>query len=487
MTAHTRCALRVRLRHVDLSRDGRRILKGIDWDIRPAERWALIGANGAGKTQLLKLLAGDVWPTPTRRVRREYFAGNQPLELGEVKGDIAYVGAERQDKYERYGWNLTVEQVIATGVHASDLPLEKLTRAERRRVAGLLRRFALGKLRRRRMLTLSYGERRRTLIARAFAMRPRLLLLDEVFNGLDLAARGRLHAILDGLARTRTPWVISAHRSEDLPRRATHWAELAGGRLRRLRRSPDLRVPGAAPRKHARPMRAQAQKSAATMIELRDVSIYRDYRKVLANVDWRICAGEQWGLVGANGVGKSTLLKLIYGDIAPALGGVIERYDHRPGEHIENFKRRVGWVAPELQSDMAVLDSIEEIVLSGIHASVGLGQPATRADRRRAATCLTRLDLAAYAAARPRSVSYGQLRRAMIARALVNDPWLLLLDEPCTGLDPAARLEILALLERLARDGVQIILATHHDEDLVPAIDHVATLARGRLSVARRR
>jgi molybdate transport system ATP-binding protein len=486
MTTHTRRVLKLRLRNVSLSRDGRAILRAIDWDIRPGERWALIGANGAGKTQLLKLLAGDVWPTPTRRVRREYWLDGEPIELKDVKSEIAYVGAERQDKYERYGWNLTVEQVIATGVHASDLPLDRLTPPERRRVAGLVRRFGLEKLRRRRMLTLSYGERRRVLIARAFAMRPRLLLLDEVFNGLDLANRRRLHATLDRIARSRVPWVVSAHRADDVPKSATHWVELARGRLRRLRRAPSLEAsPGfASSGRRARRVK-QSRGEGAPLIELRDVSIYRDYAPVLEHVDWTIRRGEQWGLLGANGVGKSTLLKLIYGDIPPALGGIVERSGHRPEEHIENFKRRVGWVSPELQSELVLLGSIEELVSSGIYASVGLNEPPTRADVKRTRGCLKRFDLAHLANARPRSVSYGQLRRALIARALVHDPWLLLLDEPCTGLDPPARREILALLERIARDGVQIVLATHHAEDLIPSINRVARLARGRLTVER--
>jgi molybdate transport system ATP-binding protein len=483
MTVHRRRALEVRLRHINLARDGRRILRGVDWTIAPGERWALIGANGAGKTQLLKLLAGDVWPTPSARTRREYRLGHEAVELREIRNDIAYVGAERQDKYERYGWNLAVEQVIATGVHASDLPLESLTPAERRRVRGLVRRFALTGLRRRRMLTLSYGERRRVLIARAFAMRPRLLLLDEVFNGLDFEHRERLHSILGRLARSRVPWVVSAHRAEDLPRRATHWAELHRGRLRRLRRAPALTLPQAPRRRGSRKMLARA---GEPRIELRNVFLYRDYRPVLAQVDWTIRAGEHWGLVGANGVGKSTLLKLLYGDISPALGGTIERYGHRPGEHIEDFKKRVGWVSPELQSELVQLGSIEELVLSGIHASVGLNEAPTGAELRRARSCLRRFDLTELASQRPKNVSYGQLRRALIARALVHDPWLLLLDEPCTGLDPAGRREILALLERIAGEGVQIILATHHAEDLIPSIDCVARLARGRLTVGRR-
>ena len=484
-----RRALRVRLRHVDLSRDSRRLLKDIHWDIRPGERWALIGANGAGKTQLLKLLAGDVWPTPTRRVRQEYWSGAERLDLSEVKSEIAYVGAERQDKYERYGWNLTVEQVIATGVHASDLPLEKLTPAEQRRVAGLVRRFRLAPLCRRRMLSLSYGERRCTLIARAFAMRPRLLLLDEVFNGLDVANRERLHSVLDSIARSRVPWVISAHRADDLPKRATHWAELAHGRLRKLKRAPALLVTERlrTARVSIPNSKAPARRRVApVVIELRNVSIYRDYRPVLRRVNWTIRAGEQWALIGANGVGKSTLLKLIYGDFPPALGGVIDRRDHRAGEHIEIFKRRVGWVSPELQSELGSLTSVEELVLSGIYASVGLNEPATRADRRRAHACLRRFDLLERAAVSPQRVSYGELRRALIARALVNDPWLLLLDEPCTGLDPRARAAILEMLDEIANDGVQIVLATHHTQDFIPSINRVATLARGQMTVARR-
>ena len=145
----------------------------------------------------------------------------------------------------------------------------------------------------------------------------------------------------------------------------------------------------------------------------------------------------------------------------------------------------VGWVSPELQSELVLLDTLEEIVLSGIYASVGLNERPTRADVRRARACLKRFDLSAHAAVSPRRVSYGELRRALIARALVNDPWLLLLDEPCTGLDASARRETLARLESIAQAGVQIILATHHTEDFIPSIGRVARLARGRLTVER--
>src|SRR5688572_15946540 len=90
------------LKHIDLIRDGRTVLRDVAWTIPPGERWLLAGANGAGKTQLLKLVAGSVWPTPTGRESRVYRWKNEnwPTPF-EVQDEIGYLGAERQDKYER--------------------------------------------------------------------------------------------------------------------------------------------------------------------------------------------------------------------------------------------------------------------------------------------------------------------------------------------------------------------------------------------------
>ena len=168
-------SLTVDLEHVALDRGGRRILRDINWRIRPGERWALLGANGAGKTQLLKLIAGDVWPTPTRRGRRSYVVGKErhgePLGAKEL---IAYVGAERQDKYERYEWNLPVLELVGTGIHRTDIVLERLNARQRRDAQRLLKRFGLESFARRKVLTLSYGRRRLALIARALAAKAAL-------------------------------------------------------------------------------------------------------------------------------------------------------------------------------------------------------------------------------------------------------------------------------------------------------------------------
>ena len=223
--------LEVRLEHVSLHRAGRSVLKDISWTIRPGERWVLAGANGAGKTQLLKLVAGAVWPTPSTRAIRHYLLGRERSSTpAEVKEEIAYLGAERQDKYQRYGWNMAVERIVGTGLYRTDIPLDALTASDRGRIAKALGRLAVSQLAARRFLSLSYGERRVVLLARALLSRPRLLLLDEVLNGLDEINRARLERWLER-QKGPLPWVLATHRMEDVPPSATHALVLEGGRI----------------------------------------------------------------------------------------------------------------------------------------------------------------------------------------------------------------------------------------------------------------
>src|SRR5580704_16157043 len=114
-------SLSVSLRHVGLRLGGRSVLKDLDWQIRPGERWVLLGANGAGKTQLLKVLAGDVWPEPGVGHRRYRLGADSFDDPYGIRDELGYLGAERQDRYEHYEWNYRVERVIATGLQRTDI------------------------------------------------------------------------------------------------------------------------------------------------------------------------------------------------------------------------------------------------------------------------------------------------------------------------------------------------------------------------------
>jgi molybdate transport system ATP-binding protein len=503
--------LAVSLRAVCVRRGGRWVLQDINWELRPGERWALLGDNGAGKTQLLKLLSGDIWPTPTPTPTptpgdgRFYRLGRRRIDLIDAKSRIAYVGGERQDKYARYGWNLRVRELVATGLHRTDLLLQPVTPPEARRVAATLRACGLHALAAREFLSLSYGEKRLSLLARALVQEPDWLLLDEFYNGLDADYRRRMDAVLDAARRRGQSWIATAHRAMDVPRGTASVLELAQGRIRSIRpltRADTKRLRARAaeaarperrlhqPRKRAAARNAvkdavkktarkatkkatkKAARKGALLLSLANVDLYVEYRPVLEDLNWQLRRGEHWAIFGANGAGKSSFLKLLYGDLAPALGGTIARTGFPRGTPIAEWKSQVGFVSPELQSTYGVDVSILELVASGRHSSIGLVDAATALDLAAARRWLKFFKLLGVARRRPRELSYGQLRRALIARAMTANARILLLDEPLTGLDPGQRALMKRLLQQLMRRQLTLIAAVHHAEDLPRGMTH---------------
>jgi molybdate transport system ATP-binding protein len=485
--------LAMALHAVSVRRGGTWVLRDISWHLRPGERWALLGDNGAGKTQLLKLLSGDVWPTPGGSARpksdgRHYHVDRQPVELIDAKRRVAYVGAELQDKYARYGWNLRVRDLVATGLHRTDLLLLPVTPLQAKRVTAALQLCGLQRHAAREFLSLSYGQKRLALLARALVQDPDWLLLDEFYNGLDADYRRRIDTLLGAAVRRGQSWVATAHRAGDVPRGTCCMLELAEGQVHAVKRirpsdlarlterageSPRHPVRAGKPSSDGKPPRARkvAASSAPVLLRLSQADLYVDYRLVLRDLDWQLRRGEHWAVYGANGAGKSSFLKLLYGDLSPSLGGRIERAGFAEGTPITEWKRYIGYVSPELQSDYAVNVSVFDLVASGRYASIGLVDEATAADRRVAAHWLRFFGLLSVAARRPRELSYGQLRRALIARAMAADARILLLDEPLTGLDPAQRAIMKRLLERLMKQ-LTLIIAVHHAEDLPRGMTH---------------
>jgi molybdate transport system ATP-binding protein len=482
----------VDLQNVRLSLGGKPVLRGIQWHIRPGQRWVLIGPNGAGKTQLLKLLAGDVWPNPASgQIRRYHYGGETFEDPYGIKQEIAYLGAERQDRYEHYDWNHRVEAVVGTGLHRTDIALEPLTPHARLRIARLLRRLRIEGLAQRRFLTLSYGERRLVLLARALASAPKLLLLDELFNGLDGRNRERVQHCLGALSRSLLPWVLTSHRSEDIPVPATHLCRLEAGRITQQARldAPARRKLAAAAAATSAALPAApklatapaARGAADALIALERVSVWREGVAVLRNLTLRIRSGDCWVVHGANGSGKSSFIQLLHGELAAANGGSITRAGIESGVPLELFKRRVGLVSPELQLLQPRYLRVEEIVASGLHASVGLNATLTGAQRTRARRALRRVAASTLGARVVRELSYGQLRRVLFARALVREPDMLLLDEPHAGVDASTRAGLRALVQQALDCGVTVVIATHHRDEWPRGATHELELAASRV------
>ncbi len=471
-------ALEVVLRQLSLQRGGRRILRAVDWQLRAGQRWVLVGGNGAGKTQLLKIVAGAVWPDPAARggrpSRRYRWRGRWHDEPRDVLAHIAYLGPERQDRYARYDWNFSVAELVATGLDRVDIPENAMNEVRRRKVLRILGSLGLETLADRRILEISSGERRLVLLARALASRPALLLLDETLTHLDTQNEQRLRRWFATTPRSGPAWVLSTHRADHLPESATHALVLrggrvlaAGGRRQGAVREALTKLLGPAAGKGApRPPPAPARHRAArTLLAVADGELWLEGRLILRAIDLRLRAGECWVLAGSNGSGKTTLLRALYGDFPFALGSRILRTGVRPGEALQKFRLRCGFVAPQLQTDYPRQSNVLETVVSGWQASYGLNEPPDAAALAAAAEALKFWRLASWSRRRLAELSYGQVRRVLFARAWIRAPQVLLLDEPFAGLDARQRALIAQRIERARAAGAAIVLASHHRDE----------------------
>ena len=233
---------------------------------------------------------------------------------------------------------------------------------------------------------------------------------------------------------------------------------------------------------------APADASEPPLIELDRASVVRGQVRVLHELSLRIAPGQHTAILGANGSGKSTLIKLLTRELYPlarADGSAPVRLLGQARWQVDRLRSQLGIVTADFGATLAGLPELnaEDAVLGGLFASFVV-PPFQHIDahmRQRAAEALERAHALPLRERPYAELSTGQARRVLIARALVNRPQALLLDEPGSGLDPVARGHLLAMLRELARAGVTLVLVTHHIEEIVPEIERVVVLRQGRL------
>ncbi|NUM56550.1 MAG: ATP-binding cassette domain-containing protein [Candidatus Hydrogenedentes bacterium] len=217
------------------------------------------------------------------------------------------------------------------------------------------------------------------------------------------------------------------------------------------------------------------------ILSLDSIGFVRDSRTILNCVSWTVRRGEHWAILGANGSGKTTLLKIVTG-YEWASEGTLDVLGNRFGEtDVRALRRHVGWVSASIEQRLPADDDALDVVLSGIDASLGLYRHFDRDERNAALAALAGVGGDHLAHRKFGVLSQGEQQRVLIARALAARPALLLLDEPCAGLDPAARHHFLRDIGNLAQTPTApaLVLVTHHIEEIGPWINRVLILARG--------
>lgn len=220
-----------------------------------------------------------------------------------------------------------------------------------------------------------------------------------------------------------------------------------------------------------------------SVIQLEQVCFCRKNRTILDGIDWRVEPGQHWALLGANGSGKSTLLKILSGYEWPTFGQVTVQDQRFGATDIGRLRRTIGLVSSSLEHRLPGQDKAIEVAASGIDASLGLYRKMKPQEMAQAKAALAKLKSEALGEQSYQTLSQGEQQKVLIARALVSNPKLLVLDEPCSGLDPAARVRFLRDLEHMATrpDAPSVLFVTHHIEEIGPWITHVLLLKDGKV------
>lgn len=222
------------------------------------------------------------------------------------------------------------------------------------------------------------------------------------------------------------------------------------------------------------------------IITLQHVSFVRNKKPILSDVSWEIRRGEHWALIGANGSGKTSLLKIITGYEWPT-AGTVEVLGKRFGSvDLRELRKSIGWVSSDLQERMQQTFTVQDVVMSVYESTIGVRKDRVLTSPKILKVLREKMELMGIAGLSDQLfplLSYGEQKRALIARSLMHDPKLLILDEPCTGLDLKAREEFLPFIESLGKkkDGPTIIMTTHHIEEIVPVISHIMALKDGKV------
>ncbi len=225
------------------------------------------------------------------------------------------------------------------------------------------------------------------------------------------------------------------------------------------------------------------------VLEITGLRIERDGTVILDDVHWRVEKGEHWVMIGANGSGKTTLLSALTGYMMPTEGR-IDLLGQRYGESDwRELRKQIGLVSSSLRQMMADTEPAVESVIGGKYAMIDYWGRVTRSDRARALRILKQIECEYLANREWQFLSQGEKQRVLIGRALMANPRLLILDEPCAGLDPAAREHFLQFLQRLGnrRSAPTLVLVTHHVEEIVPAFSHVLMLKDGKVLASGRK
>ncbi|MDR0266369.1 MAG: ATP-binding cassette domain-containing protein [Sphingobacterium sp.] len=456
------------------------VLHGLNWQIFPGEQWILGGPSGTGKTTLAKAIAGQLKYEGTIAFHLD---PNSPLpakihyvsnwfQFTNLEGDRNFYYQQRYNKFAKND-TLTVFAELKHFAQEEQLSFDN--------VRSYLTIFGFENFKDQQLIELSSGEHKRLQLIKALWLQPQVLIIDQPYTGLDAQSRKDLNQIFDQLADQGVSLLLISNDDEQ-PNCINRFAEIQDGQIV-IRQSSEELSRGLPRTRKALPyfLQRAPEVSSQVMVKMNKINISYGEKQVLKNIDWEVKAGEKWLLQGHNGSGKSTLLSLINGDHPQAYANDIHLFGKKrgSGESIWDIKEHLGIISPELHWYYDMNANVGQTIASGFFDSMSLYQRLGFEQQQKLEQILHFFDLKEVKHKTLGSLPLGQQRLVLLARTIVKHPELLILDEPCQGLDKEQTQYFNDVIDDLSKSGQTLIYVGHFQTQLPTCIDNKIVLEKG--------
>lgn len=461
------------------------VLSRFDWEISAGECWMLGGLSGSGKTTLAKIISGEIKNFEGKVVVNFDENSELPKKVLYVSNWFQFSNLEGdRNFYYQQRYNQLAKNETAT-VFAELNHFGKEENLDFEILEYFLEPFGFENFKNQQLIELSSGEHKKLQLLKALWLKPQILIIDQPYTGLDVRSRQFLNQAFDDLVKENVTLIL-INNDDEYPESVQYFVEIENGKLFH-RNSPKDFSKGEERTPKPLPFFLQNNQESEkeSLIRLKNINISYGEKQVLKNIDWEVNSGEQWLLQGHNGSGKSTLLSLLNGDHPQAYANEIYLFGQKrgSGESIWDIKEKIGMILPELHWYFDMNANVGQTIASGFFDSMSLYQKLSFDQQQQLEQILYFFDLKEDKNRKLNTLPLGKQRLALLARTLIKKPKLLILDEPCQGMDNEQTQYFNQVIDDLANQGQSLIYVGHFESQLPKKLSHKLVLENGKTKI----
>lgn len=474
----------VHIQNLNLKYKHKFVLRDLNWAINRGDNWLVNGISGSGKTALAKIIAGLQKAVGQIDIYFDY-TSKLPARVMYVESWYQFKNIEGVANFY-YQQRYTSLQIKETLTVEADLKLfGKENNLDFAQAEAVIQALGFAEQKQAQLIELSSGEHKKLQLVKALWLKPQLLIIDQPYTGLDVNSRKSLNMLLNEIAAEGVTLILICN-DTSFPECINRFALMENGQITEFFSAKDLQltqdiVIGDMPEF----LNVSPDYSSESIVKMVDININYGEKQVLKNINWEVNKGERWLLQGHNGSGKSTLLSLLNGDHPQAYANELYLFGNRrgSGESIWDIKQRIGLISPEFHWYFDTSSTVWQSIASGLYDNFGLQLELPYTKAKQVDDLVAYFGLTDIKNETMGTLPLGKQRLVLLARTIIKNPELLILDEPCQGLDQQQTKYFNQLIDELCSNGMTLIYVGHYESDLPATLQKRIVLNKGRIEI----